>query len=117
MTKAGVFFTALLFLFVTARSVAGADEAEQRFMQGVISSYGSASVILNETQRVNIGPSTAFYDSRGRDSSLAVLGEARWLYVEGTPEPDGSITAEKLYALPGYINKRNRPKYGFMQLP
>lgn len=116
MAKAGVFFTALLFLFVTA-SIAGADSAEQKFMQGVISSYGSASVILNETQRVNISQATAFYDSRGKPSSLALLGDTRWLYVEGAPEPDGSITAEKVYALPGYINKRNRPKYGFMQLP
>lgn len=116
MAKAGVFFTALIFLFVTA-SFAVADGAEQKFMQGIISSYGSASVVLNETQRVNISPTTAFFDSRGKDSSLAVLSEAKWLYVEGTHEPDGSITAEKIYALPSYINKNNRPKYGFMQLP
>lgn len=116
MGKAGIFCVIALFLFMTASRAAAGGE-EQKFMQGVISSYGSASVILNETQRVNIGPSAAFYDSRGKPSSLAALGEAKWLYVEGTLEPDGSITAEKIYALPGYIKKKNRPKYGFMQLP
>lgn len=117
MAKAGVFCAIALFLFMTARPAGAADGEEQKFMQGVISSYGSASVILNETQRVNIGPATAFYDSRGKISSLGMLGETKWLYVEGAIEPDGSITAEKVYALPGYINKKSRPKYGFMQLP
>lgn len=120
MRKAG-FFTAVLFSFFLASPAVGqnADEGEKeyRFLQGVISSYGSASVVLNESQRINISHDTRFYDSRGRESGLYGLGDHKWIYVEGTPGPGGGIEAEKIFFLPRYIGKKERTGYGYMQLP
>lgn len=116
MGKSRVFFAALLLAF-TVSGAAGADDGALRFMQGVVSSHEYSSFVLNESQRVNINQATAYYDSQGRQTGIQVLAELRWLYVEGAPENDGSITAEKVYSLPGYINKKNRSRYGFMQLP
>lgn len=116
MTKTRVFFIALLLVF-TVSGAASAADGELRFMQGVVSSQGLTSFVLNEGQRVNMNQATAYYDSHGRESGIQVVAERRWLYVEGAPELDGSITAEKVYSLPGYINKKNRSRYGFMQLP
>lgn len=108
---------ALLILVFAASSPAHAGEGAQSFMQGVVSSFDATSFVLNEGRKVNIDGDTAYFDSRGRQSTIQVIAERKWLYVEGSLEHDGSVTAEKVYALPGYISRQNRHKYEFMQLP
>lgn len=119
MSIRGILFAAILFAFTVAGSAvwASEDDAEMRFMQGVINSIGSSSFVLNEGQRVNMSQATEYFDSQGRPSGIQAIAEGRWLYVEGVIERDGSITAEKIYSLPGYISKKKRSKYVFMQLP
>lgn len=117
MAKTRVIIFALLLALAASRHCDGADSGEARFMQGVVSSHDYASFVLNERQSVNVNHATAYYDSRGREASVQAMAERRWVYVEGAPAPDGSITAEKVYFLPGYVNKKNRAGYGFMQLP
>lgn len=114
----GIIFASLLFALTMAGGAAWASEDdEMRFMQGIVNSVGSNSLVLSEGQRVNLSQATEYFDSQGRPSSIQAIAEGRWLYVEGFIERDGSVTAEKLYSLPGYINKKKRSKYLFMQLP
>lgn len=117
MIKARVFFIVLVLAFSIAGTAAGEDYGAERYMQGVISSFDASSVVLNESQRVNMSEATMYYDSAGRASGIQMIVERRWMYVEGRLETDGSITAEKIYSLPGYVSKKNRAKYAFMQLP
>lgn len=108
---------ALLAAIVSASAVFAGEEGEERFIQGIISSYGTSSVVLNERQTVNIKPETRFFDSSGNDSSFYRLSDYKWLYVEGAPGEGGSIDAEKIYFLPKYISGKERYKYEYMQIP
>jgi len=120
MNKTRFLAVALLAMFLGAQAAWGAeavDEREYKFMQGVINARGPGSVVLNETVKVNLTRDTKFFDSRGRKSAQQAITSYKWLYVEGVKERDGSITAEEVYYLPGYISRKDRPKYGFMQLP
>ncbi len=110
----------LLAALVSASAVLagdGEDEGEERFIQGIISSYGTSSVVLNERQTINIKPETRFFDSSGNDSSFYRLSDYKWLYVEGAPGEAGSIDAEKIYFLPKYISGKERYRYEYMQIP
>ncbi|MBI1910935.1 MAG: hypothetical protein HYS21_02945 [Deltaproteobacteria bacterium] len=111
---------ATVLLLAGAQAFALEEEnrtGEYRFLQGVVSSYSSYSFILNERQVINIVHEARFFDSQGRDSGFTNLSENKWVYVEGAPAHDGSITAEKIYFLPGYVSAKHRHKYGFMNLP
>lgn len=107
----------LLAMVVTASAVYAGEEGEERFIQGIVSSYGTSSVILNERQTINIKAETRFFDSSGNDSSFYRLSDYKWLYVEGVPGESGSIDAEKVYFLPKYISGKERYRYEYMQLP
>ena len=43
------------------------------------------------------------------------LGDTR--ISTNVKKPDGSITADEVYYLPGYVSRKEKSKYGFMQLP
>ena len=120
MNKTRFLVVALLALFLGAQGAWGAetvDEREYKFMQGVINARTPGSVLLNESVRVNITGNTKFFDAKARKSAPQAITRYKWLYVEGVKERDGSITAEVIYYLPGHISRKDRPKYGFMQLP
>lgn len=120
MNRSSIFIVAFMIMFLGGQAAWGADtvdEREYKFMQGIINARGAGSVILNETVKVNLTRDTKFFDSRARRSTLQEMGRYKWLYVEGVKERDGSITAEEVYYLPGYIDRKDRSKYGFMQLP
>lgn len=107
----------LVAMVVSASAAFAGEEGEERFIQGIVSSYGTSSIVLNERQTVNIKAETRFFDSSGNDSSFYRLSDYKWLYVEGVPGEEGSIDAEKVYFLPKYISGKERYKYEFMQLP
>lgn len=109
-----VFLAALLAAATAAPSWAAEG---MRFMQGVVVAQDFSSFVMNEGQRVNFNGATAFHDRRGAPAGIEVISEKRWLYVEGVVEPDNSVTAERIYALPGYIKKKDRSRYEFMNLP
>jgi hypothetical protein len=120
MNKTRFFAAALAALFLGAQAAWCAeaiDDREYKFMQGVINARGPGVVILNETVKVKLTRDTKFFDSAARKSDLRSMGRYKWLYVEGVKEPDGSITAEEVYYLPGYVSRKEMKKYGFMQLP
>ncbi|CAG1769112.1 hypothetical protein BAC2_00057 [uncultured bacterium] len=110
-----------LALFLCAQAAWAAvdseDDRERVFMQGVINARGASTLILNEHVRVNLTKETKFFDSRAARSNAKALAQHRWLYVEGVKERDGSVTAEEVYFLPGYVEGKDKSKYGFMQLP
>jgi len=111
---------ALLALFLGVQSAWGAeteDDREYLFIQGIISARTAGGLILNESVKVTLTRDTKYFDSKGRKSALKEMSRHKWLYVEGIKERDASVTAVDVYFLPGYINKKERPKYGFMQLP
>ncbi|MBI2411965.1 MAG: hypothetical protein HYV24_01975 [Deltaproteobacteria bacterium] len=107
----------MVAMIASASAVFAGEEGEERFIQGIISSYGTSSLVLNERQTINIKAETRFFDSSGNDSSMYRLSEYKWLYVEGTPGEDGSIDAEKIYFLPKYISGKERYRYEYMQIP
>jgi len=111
---------AFLALFLCGQAAFAADandERERVFMQGVINARGASTLILNEHVRVRLTKDTRFFDARARKSSVKALQQHKWLYVEGIKERDGSVTAEDVYFLPGFVEKKDKSKYGFMQLP
>lgn len=120
MNRSKFMAVALLILLLGAHSAWGVeveDDREYKFMQGVINARTPSSLILNETVKVNLTAETRFFDSKGRKSASREISRYKWLYVEGVKESDGSITAVDVYYLPGRISKKERPRYGFMQLP
>lgn len=120
MRRTRLIAVVLLALFLGAGSAWGLDAEDDReylFIQGIISARTAGGLILNESVKVNLAPETKYFDSRGRKSSLKEMSRHRWLYVEGIKERDATVTAVDVYFLPGYISKKERPRYGFMQLP
>jgi hypothetical protein len=120
MAKSRFLAVAFLALFLGAQSAWGAeavDEREYKFIQGVINARTPGSVLLNESVRVNLTRDTKFFDAKARKSTHQEMIRYKWLYVEGVKERDGSITAAEVYFLPGHISRKDKPKYGFMQLP
>lgn len=120
MRRTRLIAVALFALFIGVQSAWGAeteDDREYLFIQGVINARTAGGLILNESVKVNLAPETKYFDSKGRKSSLKEMSRHKWLYVEGVKERDASVTAVEVYFLPGHISKKERPKYGFMQLP
>lgn len=110
-------FLALLLCGQAAWAAEATDERERVFMQGVINARGVSTLILNEHVKVRLTKDTRYFDAAARKSSVNALEQHKWLYVEGIKERDGSVTAEDVYFLPGFVEKKDKSKYGFMQLP
>lgn len=93
------------------------NEADYGFVKGIISRLDGSGIIVNESHKVNITYATRFYEASGRETGSYALGEQKWVYAEGARGPDGSISAEKVYILPGPVGKKGSPRYDFIQSP
>lgn len=116
MKKKAVLILTFL-LAIGSPCMAGEDGEAYGFVKGIISRLDGSGIIVNESHKVNINYATKFYEASGRETGSYALGEQKWVYAEGAPGPDGSISAEKVYILPGPVGKKGSPRYDFMQSP
>ncbi|MCP3677363.1 MAG: hypothetical protein GY721_07180 [Deltaproteobacteria bacterium] len=115
----------IIALFVALVSTTSALYAESevedlrryKFLQGHVDVDKGSSFILNEEWTVYISEETTFYNSREKELKRHTLGGHKWIYVEGVLHPDGSIQAQVIYLLPGFVKKKDMQKYPFMQIP
>lgn len=118
--KKTVLIVAIMLFLIPINSFSYDGEDEQRdykFFYGMISGYSGNSIIVNEGKKANITYETKFYEPSGKEVEAYRLTEYKWVYVEGVPNKDGSVDAEKIYLLPGPVNAGNRYSYGFIQSP
>lgn len=123
MTRTAGLLAALVLVLLTATG-SPAQEPEERtdprpmeFIQGVVSGYNGNTLIVNEGWRVMVTDETTFYNSRGHEIPPRVVPRKGWIYVEGYPVTENMIRADKIYMLPGYVEKGQRRHYPFIQMP
>ncbi len=73
--------------------------------------------MLNERWTVNLSPDTRVYTQNGKETAPDRLRGHKWIYVEGPLNEYGNIEAQKIYLLPGYVDKDERWKYPFINTP
>ncbi len=97
--------------------IAAAEKARPwKFLQGGVTEYTGERIVLNEHQVINLTGNTKVFNSYGQERDLYYLRGHGWLYVEGKLRQDGSIDAERIYLLPGYIERKDRHRYPFLKL-
>jgi hypothetical protein len=107
-----MFASVLMFIFSPLAFAQGQDEFKT---QGLIMNVDLQKkvMIVNESTFV-WDQNTKFYNDKGSLVTVDKLRAKTWVYIQGVKDSAGKrMTAEKIYLLPKYIDKKEKHLYPF----
>ena len=105
-----LFTIVLMFIFS-----AFAQGQEAFKIQGLIMNVDlqKKAMIVNESAFI-WDQNTKFYNDKGSPVTVDKLRAKTWVYIQGVKDSGGKrMTAEKIYTLPKYIDKKEKHLYPF----
>jgi len=109
-----IFISFYLFIFST---LAFASEEDIVNIQGMIMDLDvkKNTMIVNEKLFV-WSQNTSIYNDKGSPITIDQFKPKAWVYIQGERDKNNNrIIIHKIYLLPKYIDKKERPRYPFME--
>jgi len=109
-----IFISFYLFIFST---LAFASEEDIVNIQGMIMDLDvkKNTMIVNEKLFV-WSQNTSIYNDKGSPITIDQFKPKAWVYIQGERDKNNNrIIIQKIYLLPKYIDKKERPRYPFME--
>jgi hypothetical protein len=109
-----IFISSYLLIFST---LAYASEDDIAKIQGMIMDLDvkKNTMIVNEKSFV-WSQNTVIYNDKGSPITIDQFKPKTWVYIQGERDKNNKrIIIHKIYLLPKYIDKKERPRYPFME--
>ena len=109
-----IFISFYLFIFST---LAFASEEDIVNIQGMIMDLDvkKNTMIVNEKLFV-WSQNTSIYNDKGSPITIDQFKPKTWVYIQGERDKNNNrIIIHKIYLLPKYIDKKERPRYPFIE--
>ena len=109
-----LFISSYLFIF---SALAFASEEDMVNIQGMIMDLDvkKNTMVVNEKLFV-WSQNTAIYNDKGTSITIDQFKPKTWVYIQGERDKNNKrIIIHKIYLLPKYIDKKERPRYPFME--
>ena len=107
-----MFTIVFMFIFSALAFTQGQDAFK---IQGLIMNvdFPKKVMIVNESTFI-WDQNTKFYNDKGSPVTVDKLRAKTWVYIQGVKDSGGKrMTAEKIYTLPKYIDKKEKHLYPF----